>query len=160
VRLELGPRSKNLASTNICPQAGVIHFTNGDRYEGEWSCGAKNGTGTYRCANGVVYEGRWKEDMRHGCFSVVFVSFICAQSIFMSKPALCSQRPWPRLCLVDSTLPNIAQDSPWKSGNSDATNQCTPPVSAHLRDYMHVMWDIHTCAIIRILNTSYRKHRC
>ena len=47
-------------------QAGTIHFTNGDRYEGEWSCGAKNGTGTYRCANGVVYEGRWKDDMRHG----------------------------------------------------------------------------------------------
>jgi len=47
-------------------ETGTITFGNGDKYEGDWSMGSKNGKGIYRCFNGVVYEGRWKDDMRHG----------------------------------------------------------------------------------------------
>lgn len=43
-----------------------FQFSNGDLYEGDWSMGAKNGKGMYRCCNGVIYDGRWKDDMRHG----------------------------------------------------------------------------------------------
>ena len=47
-------------------ESGVITFANGDKYEGDWSEGAKNGKGKYTCKNGVCYDGKWKDDQRHG----------------------------------------------------------------------------------------------
>eukprot|EP00961_Rhodomonas_salina_P052093 699210-Rhodomonas_salina.3 len=51
---------------SIKVETGVIRFSNGDRYDGDWAQGAKNGKGIYTCGNGVCYDGRWKDDMRHG----------------------------------------------------------------------------------------------
>jgi hypothetical protein len=66
---ERGDKYDVTAVTYKCGQRveeGRIVFANGDSYEGQWSMGAKNGSGKYRCASGVTYEGRWKDDMRHG----------------------------------------------------------------------------------------------
>ena len=42
---------------------GVWEYTNGDRFEGEFSdYGNKNGHGIYTFANGLKFEGEWKDD--------------------------------------------------------------------------------------------------
>ncbi len=38
----------------------------GDRYEGEWKDGKRDGRGTYYSANGDRYEGQWKDNKQHG----------------------------------------------------------------------------------------------
>lgn len=42
---------------------GVMVYENGESYEGEFSGGQRQGTGTYRDKEGhVVQEGRWQRD--------------------------------------------------------------------------------------------------
>merc|ERR1711936_1469283 len=54
---------------------GVMKWQNGDRYEGDWVEGLRQGKGKYTCKasggkydwnNGDWYEGQWKSGLRHG----------------------------------------------------------------------------------------------
>lgn len=44
----------------------TIKYSNGDKYEGEWTNGQCNGKGTYYWKNGDKYEGDWKDDKVNG----------------------------------------------------------------------------------------------
>jgi hypothetical protein len=44
----------------------IKKFTNGDKYEGDWEDGMKNGEGTLSYANGGRYKGEWVNDLRNG----------------------------------------------------------------------------------------------
>lgn len=45
---------------------GTMVFTNGDRYDGEFIDGQRNGCGTFTFANGRQYMGQFKADQFHG----------------------------------------------------------------------------------------------
>lgn len=46
---------------------GVMAFSNGDSYAGDWLDDAMHGAhGLYVKADGTTYEGGWKHDLRHG----------------------------------------------------------------------------------------------
>jgi len=45
---------------------GTYYFKSGDRYEGEWKDGIKNGKGTYYYNDGNRYEGEWKDNKFNG----------------------------------------------------------------------------------------------
>lgn len=45
---------------------GVMHYYNGDVYEGTWIDNVRNGFGKLRCSNGEEFEGHWLDDERHG----------------------------------------------------------------------------------------------
>eukprot|EP01041_Mallomonas_annulata_P000142 gene142-234_t len=45
---------------------GMVHYSNGDMYEGYFQNGKKNGRGIYRSANGHVYDGNWSEGKQNG----------------------------------------------------------------------------------------------
>ena len=42
------------------------YYSNGDKYEGEWKIGFRNGEGTITSASGNVYIGDWKDDKMNG----------------------------------------------------------------------------------------------
>ena len=63
----------------------VIHVQ-GDKYIGTWLNDREHGQGTYLFAEGNKYEGEWKDGMRNGCVFVCFVSvFLCWQ---LPSPAI------------------------------------------------------------------------
>jgi hypothetical protein len=41
-----------------------MFYSNGDKYEGEWTAGLREGTGMLTRRNGEVYEGSWRADKR------------------------------------------------------------------------------------------------
>jgi hypothetical protein len=45
---------------------GIAIYPNGDRYDGEFLDGRRNGRGVYTSANGDRYEGEWRDDRRNG----------------------------------------------------------------------------------------------
>lgn len=45
---------------------GVYLWKNGDRYEGNYQNGVKEGIGKYFYASGPVYEGAWAQGVQHG----------------------------------------------------------------------------------------------
>ena len=45
---------------------GLMEYSNGDIYIGQWEMGKKNGMGKMVYENGDVYEGNWKDDRRMG----------------------------------------------------------------------------------------------
>lgn len=45
---------------------GIMVFTNGDRYDGEFEAGQRNGCGTFTFANGRQYMGQFQADRFHG----------------------------------------------------------------------------------------------
>ena len=45
-------------------------FKNGNKYEGEFWNGVKNGIGTFRYPNGNIYEGEWKDDKYLGDMTI------------------------------------------------------------------------------------------
>lgn len=45
---------------------GTMKFTNGDRYDGEFKNGDRNGCGTFTFANGRQYMGQFRDDHFHG----------------------------------------------------------------------------------------------
>ena len=45
---------------------GIYDYANGNRYDGMWKNGVKNGQGTLTYANGDKYEGILKEDKKDG----------------------------------------------------------------------------------------------
>ena len=45
---------------------GIMKYSNGDKYDGNWINDAKNGQGKMEYANGDIYNGRWKNDKRYG----------------------------------------------------------------------------------------------
>lgn len=49
-------------------------YSNGDRYEGDWLDGNKDGKGTYTYVNGNKYNGEWKEDAVNGKGTVLIKS--------------------------------------------------------------------------------------
>ena len=40
---------------------GVMDYSNGDKYEGDWKDNKIHGKGKLTCAGGGVYEGYWKD---------------------------------------------------------------------------------------------------
>jgi hypothetical protein len=62
---------------------GANFYANGDRYEGSWRNGQRNGHGTQFYANGDIYVGEWLDDMRSGIgtltkgLKVKFQVFFC-----------------------------------------------------------------------------------
>jgi hypothetical protein len=58
---------------NLYPNGqGILSFTNGDVYQGEWLNGEMHGQGKIKHARGAIYEGKWVEDsfkMGYGEFS-------------------------------------------------------------------------------------------
>lgn len=46
--------------------SGVLNYTNGNRYEGEYENDKRHGHGTLYYANGDKYVGQWKNDQKHG----------------------------------------------------------------------------------------------
>ena len=51
---------------NEGPDKKTLTFQNGDKYEGGWKDGKKNGKGTYTSKNGYKYEGEWKDNKMDG----------------------------------------------------------------------------------------------
>jgi hypothetical protein len=45
---------------------GVFIWSNGDRYEGEYSMGTRSGQGSFIWADGKRYDGEFKDDARSG----------------------------------------------------------------------------------------------
>lgn len=43
-----------------------MKYPNGDRYEGSWMKGKKNGHGIYYYSNGLVYEGNFIDGKKNG----------------------------------------------------------------------------------------------
>ena len=43
-----------------------MFFENGDKYEGDWKVGKREGKGKQVYANGNVYDGEWSDDKRQG----------------------------------------------------------------------------------------------
>ena len=43
-----------------------ITFADGDKYDGEYKDGKRNGKGTYTFADGDKYDGEWKDDKGNG----------------------------------------------------------------------------------------------
>ena len=41
-------------------------MANGNKYEGEWRNGLRNGYGTFYWLTGQVYKGQWLDDHMHG----------------------------------------------------------------------------------------------
>ncbi len=64
-----------------CPATGVIRdcqgatrFLNGDRYQGEWRAGKRNGQGTYTSANGNTYVGEFSDNNHDGWGRLTFAN--------------------------------------------------------------------------------------
>ena len=45
---------------------GILTYSDGDKYVGEWKDGQKNGQGTYTWSNGNKYLGEYKDGKKHG----------------------------------------------------------------------------------------------
>jgi len=45
---------------------GIMRFSEGDVYEGQWKAGKMEGRGTYKMADGDVYEGLYKAGLKEG----------------------------------------------------------------------------------------------
>ena len=45
---------------------GVYKYVNGDVYEGSWVNGMREGKGSLKQKGGYEYEGEWKHDQEHG----------------------------------------------------------------------------------------------
>jgi len=50
----------------IIEGVGILTYSDGDKYEGEWKDGQKNGQGTYTWSNGNKYVGEFKNGKQHG----------------------------------------------------------------------------------------------
>ena len=44
----------------------MYYFNNGERYEGKWKNGMKDGQGTLHMQHNEQYDGHWEKDMKHG----------------------------------------------------------------------------------------------
>jgi hypothetical protein len=40
---------------------GVVNYSNGDVYEGEFKNGLRHGRGILKCVDGLEFDGYWKE---------------------------------------------------------------------------------------------------
>ena len=45
---------------------GVLECINGDKYNGDWKDGKKDGKGEFEDSNGNKYNGDWKDDAKNG----------------------------------------------------------------------------------------------
>ncbi len=55
-----------LDENRLCTGFATCIFENGDKYEGNYLNGFRNGYGNYRLANGEIYDGNWVNNLRHG----------------------------------------------------------------------------------------------
>ncbi|ESL05678.1 hypothetical protein TRSC58_06663 [Trypanosoma rangeli SC58] len=53
---------------------GVMKYSNGDIYDGDWASNLRHGHGTLTTAAGEVYTGRWDKDERHGNGKIIYVN--------------------------------------------------------------------------------------
>ena len=51
---------------------GILTYSDGDKYVGEWKDGQKNGQGTYTWSNGNKYLGEYKDGKFHGQGTLTF----------------------------------------------------------------------------------------
>ena len=56
----------------IIEGVGILTYSDGDKYEGEWKDGQKNGQGTYTWSNGNKYVGEFKNGIQHGQGTLTF----------------------------------------------------------------------------------------
>ena len=54
------------------PMFGARTFACGDKYEGEWLNGQREGRGVFTFVDGAVYDGEWKDDIMHGSGTMRF----------------------------------------------------------------------------------------
>ena len=45
---------------------GIFDYDNGDKYEGHFKNGKKEGKGTMNYINGNLYDGAWENDVKNG----------------------------------------------------------------------------------------------
>lgn len=53
---------------------GVYKWESGEKYEGYWDTGKRNGEGTNYWTSGEKYTGKWKDDIRHGTGTNIYKS--------------------------------------------------------------------------------------
>ena len=51
---------------------GVMQYSNGNSYEGQWQQGRRHGRGMMKYKNGDSYAGQWQQDERHGKGSMTY----------------------------------------------------------------------------------------
>ena len=57
----------NFDFNNVRPHGqGIIKFSNGDFFRGNFENGLRNGQGTLEFSDGGVFHGNWKNGKRHG----------------------------------------------------------------------------------------------
>ena len=54
---------------------GVLQYTCGDRYEGEWKDDLRNGYGVFSYGNTDVYSGEYLDDIPHGSGTMLYTQF-------------------------------------------------------------------------------------
>lgn len=55
----------------VCLLAGTFHWSNGDKYEGEWAGDVMEGRGKVQYANGNVYSGYLRNNIKQGSGSSI-----------------------------------------------------------------------------------------
>ena len=45
---------------------GILYYSNGDRFEGNWNNNDKSDYGIYYYSNGDIFKGGWKDGKKHG----------------------------------------------------------------------------------------------
>jgi len=61
-------------SGNCVDGYGVYKWEGGEKYEGYWGNGKRNGQGTNYWVNGAKYSGEWKDDKKHGTGTYTYKS--------------------------------------------------------------------------------------
>ena len=65
--------SSGCISGNCETGYGVYVWDNGERYEGNWANGKRNGQGTNVYKNGSMFTGIWKDDQQHGYGTFTYI---------------------------------------------------------------------------------------
>ncbi len=61
---------------------GIYAYSNGDRYDGEFTFGKKHGNGTYVWKDGSKYDGEWKIDKENGYGTYTSISGEISKGLF------------------------------------------------------------------------------
>ncbi len=61
-------------SNGVKNDIGSMFYSNGDVYEGEWKNDFKNGEGEMKYANGDIYNGEWSDDYKNGQGSLKYAN--------------------------------------------------------------------------------------
>lgn len=59
---------------------GLCYYENGDKYDGDWKNGKREGRGNQSFAVGTKYEGEWKNDKMNGRGKIFTILGLCVYS--------------------------------------------------------------------------------